>query len=185
MALPAKDKMPPKVGLIAEVIPEDEVELFLEEFKTLKVRWENVAPDPAGLDILNPDKAAMLDGYVKEALVRLAKGGVRASLKKLAWVCYCQFDPEYVMDWNGQENRVMAAMVHRLSETDVFLTEYRDIKGHKNESTWMVQFQTESGDVVQRERTFPFWGREHKLGLDSKQKALKFYREQLKDRAII
>jgi hypothetical protein len=184
MARP-KEQLPPKVGLMAEIIPEDEIDQFLEVHKSLKAKWENVAPDPADMDILNPDKAQMLDGYVKEALVQLAKGGVRNSLKKLAWVCYCQFDPEYVADWNDPEHRVQAAMVHRLGETDVFLTEYRDLKAHKDESSWTVQFQSDSGDVIQRERVFPFWGREHKLGLDTKQKAINFYRQQLKDRAIL
>jgi hypothetical protein len=180
-----KARMAPKTGLIAEIVPEDELDLMIDAWKALTTKWENVAPDPAEIDILDPEKAQMLDGYVKEALVTMAKGGVRNSLKKLAWVCYCQFDPEYIKDWNEPENRVMAAMVHRLSETDVFLTEYRDLRAHKDDVSWTVQFQSEDGDVIQRERTFPFWGREAKLELDSKTKATKFYRKQLKDRAIL
>ena len=180
----AKKDMSPKVALVAEVVPSDELDAVMDSHRRLKIKWENVAPDPEEINILELQDSSVFDGYVKEELVLLSGKGVRNSLKKLAWTAFCLFDPEYMKDWNEGENRVQSAMVHRLSETDVFLTEYREIKAHK-EGVWLVSFQSDTGEVIQRERVFPFWGREHKLGLDSKEKATKFYRQQLKERQIL
>lgn len=180
----ARKDLSPSEELIAQLVPKDEFSDVLASLNRLKIKWENAAPDPDSFSVLDMPDAGVFDGFVKEELVLLSGKGVRNSLKKLAWAAFCRFDPEYSKSWDSPVNKVHAAMVHRLSETDVFLTEYRDIKQH-SDGVWMISFQSSTGEVIQRERVFPFWGREHKLGLDSKEKATKFYRAQLKERQIL
>lgn len=172
-------------GLILQLVPDDEVASVVEAWSTVLKRWRNVAPAPSMMDVRNPGMESALDGFIHDALLSLAKAGVRNSLKKLSWVSYCMFDPEYDKDWTEAKNKIEAAAGVRVRDSDTLLSEYRDIAEHKDEATWPVQFQSADGSVVVRDRVFPFWGREQRLGLDSKQKALKFYKDSLKSRGIM
>ena len=169
---------------VLKLIPDDEIDRVFAACVELFEKWRASAPridsfeEPRGTDIM--------DRLVRETLLPLARGGVDKSLAKLAVVSTWVYDPDASRgQWAAPENVVDAVLYQRLGDSDVFLTELRDLRHRKENDDWMMTFRGLNGRVTEeRERIFPLWPLEIRLGLDSFEKAFAFYENECKARML-
>lgn len=170
--------------LIHQLVPEDEVDALYARYAESMKAYLAVAPELTPGAVEHPPEAKKLDAILKLALVALAQGRVRGALKKLSWVSFSVFDPDHALDWNDPRN-ILAAIVHtRLSQTDFYLSEYRELMDNDGKPDWYVKVRGPSG-VIRRIRVFPMWGIEHLHHLDNHKKAMAWYRVALMERGIV
>ena len=169
---------------VLQYVPDDEIDRLYEACVSLFAKWAAAAPKIEDFD--NPPGTDVMDKLIRSTLLPLANSGIEKSMSKLTVVSIWVFDPDRkVKDWADPEVIVSAVLFNRLGDSDTFLTELRDLKSRKETKSWMISLRDEHGTVIgERERTFPFWPLEERLGLDTNEKAFGYYLEQCKARGL-